>query len=50
MSGMQTKRAVAKAEAAKTVDLAARLAPFFPPPAARLMAAAAERDVVGADS
>jgi hypothetical protein len=31
---MATKRAAAKAEAAEMVDIAARLAPFFPPPVA----------------
>jgi hypothetical protein len=31
---MATKRAAAKAEAAEMVDVAARLAPFFPPPVA----------------
>jgi hypothetical protein len=35
---MPTKRAAAKAEAAEPVDLAARLAPFFPPPVADLVA------------
>jgi hypothetical protein len=34
---MATKRAAAKAEAAEMVDLAARLAPFFPPPVAPLI-------------
>jgi len=28
---MATKRATAKAEAAETINIAARLAPFFPP-------------------
>ena len=28
---MATKRAAAKAEAAEMIDIAARLAPFFPP-------------------
>jgi hypothetical protein len=33
---MATKRAAAKAEAAETIDIAARLAPFFPPRAAEI--------------
>jgi hypothetical protein len=32
---MATRRAAAKAEAAEMVDVAARLAPFFPPPDAQ---------------
>jgi hypothetical protein len=31
---MATKRAAAKAEAAQMIDIAARLAPFFPSPVA----------------
>jgi hypothetical protein len=34
---MATKRAAARAEAAEMVDLAARLAPFFPPTVVHLI-------------
>ena len=47
---MPTKRSIAKAEAAKNVDLAERLGPFFPLPAADLMARADERSLAEPDS
>jgi hypothetical protein len=34
---MATKRAAAKAEAAEMIDIAARLAPFFPPRVAAVL-------------
>jgi hypothetical protein len=39
---MPTKRAAAKVEATVMVDLESRLAPFFPPPVAHLVARAAD--------
>jgi len=47
---MPTKRAVAKAEAAKLVDLADRLAPFFPPPGRHVVADAGPRNPSEASS
>lgn len=37
IGAMPTKRAAAKAEAAEMVDVAERLAPFFPPPVANVV-------------
>ena len=44
-AAMATKRAAAKAEAAEMVDIAARLAPFFPPSVAIVI----DQEDAGAD-